>query len=125
MTNRRDWAVLSLGLVVGAGAASLYWYGAQRHSKFIFDQNLKCQQIGKQFESASNYREGVQMVRYSPTRKSCVAEVIKPDSGGVTYIIQDLLSGETMFMKRCKAPDIIPDQQALKDWDAKFVAASR
>jgi len=124
MTNRRDWAVLSLGLIVGACAASLYWHSSQRHSQFIFDHNLKCQQIAKQFESESNYREGVQMVRYSPTRNSCVAKVVKPDSGGINYIVQDLLSGETMFLKRCKAPEIL-DDRTIKDMDAKFVAASR
>lgn len=124
MTNRRDWAVLSLGLVVGACAASLYWHRSERHTQFIFDHNLRCQQIAKQFESGSNYRAGVQMVRYSPSRNSCVAEVIKPDSGGVDYIVQDLLSGEEMFHRRCKAPEIF-DNQTLKDQDAKFTAASR
>ncbi len=124
MTNCRDWAVLSLGLIVGAGAASLCWHGIQRRSQFIFDHNLKCQQIAKQFESESNYRAGVLKVRYSPTRNSCIAEVSRPDSGGVDYIVQDLLSGEEMFRRRCKATEIF-DKQTLKDQDANFAAASR
>jgi hypothetical protein len=122
MTKRRDWAVLSLGLIMGAGAASLYWHGSQRRSQFIFDHNLKCQQIAKQFESEN--RAGVMKVSYSPTRKSCVAEVFKPHSGGIDYIVQDLLSGEMMFYKRCTAPEIL-DNQTLKDQDAKFAAASQ
>ena len=124
MTNGRDWAVLSLGLILGAGAASLYWHASQRHSQFIFDHNLKCQQIAKQFESESNYRAGVLKVSYSPTRNSCIAEVARLDSGGVDYVVQDLLSGEEMFHKRCKAPEIL-DDQTLKDQDAKFAAASQ
>ena len=124
MTKRRDWAVLSLGLIVGASAASLYWHGSQRRSQSIFDHNLKCQQIAKRFESESNYRAGVIKVSYSPTRKSCVAEVFKPYSGGVDYIVQDLLSGETIFYKRCEAPEVL-DDQTLKEQEAKFVAASQ
>jgi len=121
MTNRRDWAVLSLGLIVGAGAASLYWHSSQKHSQFSFDHNLKCQQIAKRFESESNYRAAVLKVSYSPTRNSCVAEVVKPDGGGTSYIVQDLLSGETMFLKRAG----ILDDQALKEQEAKFVTASQ
>ncbi|MGA3054716.1 MAG: hypothetical protein ABSD63_10955 [Candidatus Korobacteraceae bacterium] len=122
MANRRDWAVLSLGLIVGACAASLYWHSSQRHSQFIFDHNLKCQQIAKQFESEN--RAAVLKVSYSPTRNSCIAEVARPYSGGIDYIVQDLLSGEEMFHKRCKAPEIL-DGQTLKDQDAKFADASR
>jgi len=124
MTNRREWAVLSLGIILGACAASLYWYSSQRHRQFIFDHTLKCQQIARKFESESNYRAGVLKVSYSPTRNSCVAEVARLDSGGVDYIVQDLLSGEEMFHKRCKAPEIL-DNQTLKDQDAKFAAASQ
>jgi hypothetical protein len=121
MTNRRDWIVLSLGLIAGAGAASLYWHSSQRHNQFIFDHNLKCQQIGKQFESESSYRAAVVKVSYCPTRNSCIAEVVRPDGGGTNYIVQDLLSGETMFLKRAG----IVDDQALKDQEAKFLAACR
>ncbi len=124
MTNRRDWVVLSLGLIVGAGAASLYWHGSQKRGQFVFDHNLKCQQIAKQFESDGNYRVGVFKVIYSPSRNSCVAEVSRPYSGGIDYTVEDLLSGETIFYKRTKAPDIF-DKQTLKDQDAKFVAASQ
>jgi len=124
MTSRRDWVVLSLGLIVGAGTASLYWHGNQKRGQFVFDHNLKCQQIAKQFESESNYRAGVLKVSYSPTRNSCIAEVVRLDGGGATYIVQDLLSGEEMFHKRCTAPEIL-DGQTLKDQDAKFAAASQ
>ena len=122
MANRRDWIVLSLGLIAGACVASVYWHAGQTHSQFVFDQNLKCQQIAKQFESEN--RAAVVKVSYSPSRKSCVAEVAKPYSGGVDYIVQDLLSGETMFYKRCMAPEIF-DDRALKEQEAKFVEASR
>jgi len=113
-----------LGLIVGAGAAWLYWHGSQRRSQFIFDHNLKCQQVAKQFEPESNYRAGVLTVSYSPTRNSCIAGVARPDRGGVDYIVQDLLSGEQVFPRRCKAPEIF-DNQTLKDQDAKFAAASQ
>lgn len=122
MTSRRDWAVLSLGLIVGAGAASLYWHGSQKRGQFVFDHNLKCQQIAKQFESEN--RAAVLKVSYSPTRNSCVAEIAKPNSGGIDYIVQDLLSGEMMFYKRCKAQEFL-DNQTLKEQEAKFVAASQ
>lgn len=124
MTRRRDWLFLLLGLVVGAGATSLYWHSSQKHRQFVFDHNLKCQEIAKQFESEGNYRTGILKVSYSSIRNSCVAEVIKPDSGGVYYSVQDLLSGETMFMKRGKAGEIL-DDQILKEQEAKFVAASK
>ena len=101
--------------------SSLYWHGSQRSSQFIFDHNLKCQQIAKQFESESNYRAAVLKVSYCPTRNSCIAEVVRPDSGGTNYIVQDLLSGETMFLKRAG----ILDDQTLKDQEAKFVAVCR
>ncbi|MFZ3211684.1 MAG: hypothetical protein WA188_09220 [Terriglobales bacterium] len=124
MTNRRDWVVLLLGLMVGVGATSLYWHSSQRHSHLIFDHSLKCQQVAKQFESENNYHAGVLKVSYSPTRNSCVAEVVRPDSGGINYIVQDLLSGEMMFVKRCTAGNIL-DEQTLKEQEAKFVAASQ
>ncbi len=124
MTRHRDWLILSLGLIVGAGGSSLYWHSTQKHRQFVFDHNLKCQQIAKRFESEGNYRTGVLKVSYSSTRNSCVAEVIKPDSGGVYYIVQDLLSGETMFMKRGKAGEIL-DDQILKEQEARFAAASK
>ena len=122
MTNRRDWAIASLGLLAGACAASLYWHSSQGRAQFIFDNNVKCQQIAKQFESDD--RGAVLKVSYGPARKSCVAEVARPYSGGIDYIVQDLLSGETMFYKRCAAPRIL-DDQTLKEQEAKFVAASR
>jgi ribosomal protein L2 len=122
MTSRRDWVVLSLGLIVGAGAASLCWHGSEKRNQFIFDHNLKCQQIAKQFESEN--RAAVLKVSYSPTRSSCVAEVARPNSGGVDYIVQDLLSGDTIFYKRSPAREIL-DNQTLKDQDAKFAAASQ
>jgi hypothetical protein len=124
MNRGRDWLVLSLGLIVGAGAASLYWHGTQRRSQFVFDHNLKCQQIAKQFETENDYRAGVTKISYSSTRNSCVAEVFRPYSGGIDYAVQDLLSGETIFYKRREAPGIL-DDQTLKEQEAKFLAASK
>jgi hypothetical protein len=121
MTSRRDWAVLSLGLIVGAGTASLYWQHSQRRGQFVFDHNLKCQQIAKQFESESNYRAGVLKVSYCRVRNSCLAEIVRPDGGGTNYSVQDLLSGETIFLKRAG----ILDDQTLKDQEAKFLTACR
>lgn len=124
MAKGRDWAVLSLGLILGAGAASAYWHGSQRHRQFIFEQNHKCQQIAKQFESDNNYRNGVLKVTYSTRRNSCVAEVARPHSDGVDYTVEDLLSGETLFDKRTQTPDIL-NKEILKEQDAKFAAATQ
>jgi|SRR5579863_2487994 hypothetical protein len=121
MTSRRDWIVLSLGLIAGGAAASLYWHSNERHSQFIFDHNLKCQQIARQFESESNDRAVVLKVGYCSTRNSCIAEVVRPDGGGANYIVQDLISGETIFLKRAG----ILDGQTLKDQEGKFLAACR
>jgi hypothetical protein len=124
MTNGRDWAILSLGLIVGASAALVYWHSSQTHSQFIFEQNQKCQQIAKQFESDNNYRNGVLKVTYSPRRNSCVAEVARSHSDGVDYTIEDLLSGETLFDKRTQTPDIL-NKEILKEQDAKFAAVTQ
>jgi hypothetical protein len=124
MTKGRDWAVLVLGLVVGVAASSLYWHDSQRHSQSMFEHNLKCQQIAKRFESDNNYQCGVLKVTYSPRRNSCVAEIARRHSDGVDYTIEDLLSGETMFDKRTKAPDIF-DKEILKEQDAQFDAVTQ
>jgi hypothetical protein len=46
---QRSLIVLSLGIIVGLIAASPYWRETQQRSKFLFDQNVKCQQIAKQY----------------------------------------------------------------------------
>lgn len=122
--NRRDGTLVLLGFIVGVAVTSLYWYGSRRNSQVIFDHNLKCQQIAKRFEADSNYRAGVLKVAYSPSRNSCVAEILKPYKGGVDYTVEDLLSGETIFYKRTKAPEVL-DDKTLKEQEAKFVAATK
>jgi len=91
-----------LGLIVGAGAAWLYWHGSQRRSQFIFDHNLKCQQVAKQFEPESNYRAGVLTVSYSPTRNACIAEVARPDRGALTTSFKICSQGNRCFPDAAK-----------------------
>jgi hypothetical protein len=69
MDKRRDWAILLVGLIVGAIAASLYWQSNQNHRQFMFSHNLKCQEIAKHLETDSDYHTGVLKVNYSPSRK--------------------------------------------------------
>jgi hypothetical protein len=120
---QRYLVVLSLGIVIGLIAASLYWRGAQQHSKFLFDQNVRCQQIAKQYGAENS--AGVLKVAYSSTRNSCVAEVARPQKGGVDLTVDDLLSGEQMFFGHCTVEEFLDKEptkfKALgKDQDAKF-----
>ena len=124
MSKRRDLVILSLGLAVGAGATSLFWFTDQGHKRFAFDHNLKCQQVAKRFEVESNYRAGVLKVGYSPKRNSCVAEIARTDSNGIDYIVEDLLSGQEMFHKRCKASEIL-DSHVLEEQETSFISESK
>jgi ribosomal protein L2 len=73
---QRSLIVLLLGITIGLIAASLDWRGTQQRSKFLFDQNVKCQQVARQYETEN--RAAVVKVTYSPSRSSCVAEVTRP-----------------------------------------------
>jgi|ERR1039458_2249908 hypothetical protein len=118
---QRSLIVLSLGTIIGLIAASLYWRGTQQRSKFLFDQNVKCQQIAKQFESEN--KAAVTRVNYSPSRNSCVAEVTRPQEGGMYFTVEDLLSEEQLFFGHCTVGEFLNKEKfkALsKDQDAKF-----
>ena len=92
----RSLIALSLGTIIGLTAASVYWRGTQQRSKFLFDQNVKCRQIAKQYEAEN--RVAVLKVAYSPSRNSCIAEVTRPPkNGGIDFTVDDLLSGEQLF----------------------------
>jgi hypothetical protein len=122
---RRSLIVLSLGTIIGLIAASLYWRGTQQRSKSLFDQNVKCQHIAKQYEADN--RVAVLKVAYSPSRNSCIAEVTRPPkNGGIDFTVDDLLSGEQLFFGRCTVGEFLDNNnnekfKALsKDQDAKF-----
>lgn len=117
---QRSLIALSLGIIIGLIAASLYWRGTQERSKFLFDQNVKCQQIAKQYQAENSV--AVLKVAYSPSRNSCVAEVTRPHQGGMDFTVEDLLSGEQLFFGRCTVGEFLGEKfKALsKDQDAKF-----
>jgi hypothetical protein len=126
---RRTLTVLLLGIAIGLIAASVYWRGAQQRNKFLFDQNVKCQQIGKQYEVENSV--AVLKVAYSTSRNSCVAEIARPPkNGSVDLTVDDLLSGEHLFWGRCTVAEFLNSNneksKALsKDQDAKFARFAR
>jgi hypothetical protein len=121
---QRSLIVLSLGITIGLIAASLYWRGTQQRSKFLFDQNVKYQQVARQYETEN--RVAVLKVTYSPSRNSCVAEVTRPpQNGSIDFTVNDLLSGELLFFGRCTVGEFLDKSnekfKALsKDQDSKF-----
>lgn len=117
---QRSLITLSLGIVIGLIAASLYWRGTQERSKILFDQNVKCQQGAKQYEAENSV--AVLKVAYSPSRNSCIAEVLRLHQGGVDFTVEDLLSGEYLFFGRCTVGEFVGEKGTalLKDQDAKF-----
>jgi hypothetical protein len=120
--------ILSAGAIIGIVAASLYWRGTQQRSKFLFDQNVKCQQIAKQYQAEN--RVAVLKVAYSPGRNSCVAEVTRPpQNGGVDFTVEDLLSGEQLFFGRCTVLEFLNNNERFKavtrDQDAKFAHSAQ
>jgi len=118
---QRSLIALALGTIIGIIAASLYWRGTQQRSKFLFDQNVKCQQIAKQYEAEN--RVAVLKVAYSPSRNSCVAEVTRPQKGDMDFTVEDLLSGEQLFFGHCTVEEFQNKEkfEALsKNQDAKF-----
>jgi hypothetical protein len=121
---KRSLIVLSVGIIIGLIAASLYWRGTQQRSKFLFDQKIKCQQIAKQHEA--EHAVVVLKVAYSPSRDSCIAEFARPpQNGGVDLTVEDLLSGEQLFSGRCTVAEFLNKNDEKftaisKDQDAKF-----
>lgn len=117
----RSLTILSLGISIGPIAASLYWREAQKHSKFLFDQNVKCQQIAKQYQAENSV--AVLKIAYSSSRNSCVAEVARPQKGSMDLTVDDLLSGDQLFFGHCTVEEFLDKEKfkALgKDQDAKF-----
>jgi len=115
---------MALGIIIGLIAASVYWRGTQERSKFLFDQNVKCQELAKQYQIENNTPTRLVIViaaAYSPKRNSCVAEVRKTEKGGIDYTVEDLLSGDFLFYGRHNAGenDIDP-KEMIADQDAKF-----
>jgi len=118
---RRSLIVFSLGIIIGLITASLYRRGTQQRSKFLFDQNVKCQQIAKQYQTENSV--AVLKVAYSPSRNSCVAEAAKPQRGGMDLTVEDLLSGEQLFFVHCTVEEFLDKDKFMvlgKDQDAKF-----
>ena len=121
---QRSLIVLSLGTIIGLIVASLYWRGTQQHSKFLFDQNVRCQQIAKQYQAEN--RVVVLKVAYSPSRNSCVAEVTRPPQNGeIDFTVDDLLSGELLEVGSCTVGEFVDKSNEkfktlCKNQDAKF-----
>ena len=130
--NRKNWSVLLLGIIIGVVATSAYWYTRQEHSKFLFDHNVKCQQIAKQYETGNNLPRHLVLLlqtTYSPTRNSCVAEVVKIGDGSIDYTLEDLLSRDSRIVFHLPIQnaihdpqELVPDQKLLSDYDAQFAS---
>ncbi len=121
-TNWKNWSAVSLGVVIGVIAASVYWNSRQERSKFMFDHNVKCQQIAKQYETETTWPASkIIKVTYSPERNSCVAEVMKGYGPDTDYTLEDLLSGDSRFVFHHNLLNSGGDlQQMLSDYDAQF-----
>jgi len=124
--NRKNWLILAAGCVIGIIAASVYWRSSQERSKFLFSQNVKCQEIGKEYQATNGGGTRpivVIEVKYSPSRNSCVAELGKTHQGGSDFTVDDLLSGEQLF----DAPYHVGEdmQKSIKEQDAKFSKCAR
>jgi hypothetical protein len=121
---QRSLMAMAFGIIIGLIAASVYWRETQQRGKFLFDQNVKCQQIAKQYQAENSV--AVLRVAYSPRRNSCIAEVTRPPkNGGIDLSVDDLLSGEQLFFGRCTVEEFLNNNnekfKALsKDQDAKF-----
>jgi len=126
--DRKNWSALSLGVIIGVVATSLYWHSRQERSKFMFDQNVKCQHIAKQYEAEKDTLVAgggmiVHVLRtaYSPERHSCVAEVMNVYEGNTDYFVEDLISGEGQHVFRYHSQSSPDDFKKLfDDYDAQF-----
>jgi hypothetical protein len=127
--NRNNSLVLSLGIIIGIIATSLYWNRRQERSKFMFDQNLRCQQLAKQYENdRTSVRSIVSVLKvsYAPSRNSCLAEITRLEGDGDDVAtVEDILSGELLFQGRSKIKQGDDLEKLLKEQDAKFDAFSR
>ena len=129
--NGKNWLVLFIGVIVGVIVASVYWHKKQESSKFIFDQNVRCQKIAKQYEEDHNFRRGMLKVAYAPTRNSCVAEVFIMGDGSIDYALVDLLSGDIriVFHRSIQnaahdPQEVFLDQKLFRNYDAQFAKFS-
>lgn len=126
---RKSLISLLLGIIIGVIAASLYWRGTVERSKFLFDQNVKCQDLARQYEARANTRTRLVIVvsaAYSPGRNSCVAEVRKAEGGGIDYTVEDLISGDFLFYKHLdEGKNGIDPKTMIEDQDARFTSLAR
>jgi len=127
--NRKNCLALSLGVILGVIATSAYWHSSQERKKFMFENNIKCQQMAKRYETENNLPTRLVIVlkaAYSPARNSCVAEVTKVQEGNIDYIVEDLISGDFLFYGRHNSGqnDIDPKKMTM-DQDAKFASFAR
>ncbi len=133
--NRKNWLALSMGVITGIIATSVYWHSSQERSKLRFDQNLKCQEIAKRYETENNTQRHLVLLlkaAYSPTRNSCVAEVVKVGNGSIDYTLEDLLSRDSRIVFHRSIQNAVNDPQELfldqklsSDYDAQFSTFAR
>lgn len=137
--TRKNWLALSLGIIAGVIVTSVYWHSRQERSNFMFDHNVKCQQIAKQYETEARSendlpRHFVLLLKatYSPTRNSCVAEIVKINNGSIDYTLEDLLSRDSRIVfhrsvqNGVQGPEgMFLDQKLFSDYDAQFANFAR
>jgi hypothetical protein len=131
--NRNSWLALPLGVVIGVIATLVYWRSGQERSKFRFEQNVKCQEIAKRYETDNNLpKHAVLLLKtaYSPTRNSCVAEVMKIGNGSIDYTLEDLLSGDSRIVfhrsiQNDDSKELLGDQKLYSEYDAQFSTFAR
>ncbi|MGA1999140.1 MAG: hypothetical protein ABSG52_04045 [Terriglobales bacterium] len=133
--SRKNWLALSMGVVIGIIVTSVYWRSSEERGKFRFDQNFKCQQIAKRYETENNLPRHLVLllkVAYSPTRNSCVAEVMKIGNGSIDYTLEDLFSRDSRIVFHRSIQDAVNDpqepfgdQKLFSDYDAQFSTFAR
>jgi hypothetical protein len=103
------------GIVLGAAATEGFNVYRQSHDSQIFQERLRCKAVADAYvkenstDKNSTEPRGVFLtldkVDYSPARDSCVADLesVHYNPYGVlrTEMVEDLLSGETLFSLNC------------------------
>lgn len=111
MTTRKITIIaLIAGIVLGAAATEGFNVYRQSHDSQIFQERLRCKAVADAYvkEQTSTDPDHVFLtldkVDYSPARNSCVTESETVYFGPrpvVHYSVEDLLSGETLFVVIC------------------------